>query len=205
MKKTINPYSLERKIKRNVIIEKRLTKAFKALQLDKEDYVRQIEYIESTNAELLKQAEDSSHTYRTFKDYYTKKTYGGEYETIIDEYSVLKPTFLNDFERNLEPLFKNASFTNIKESDKFKIAKLCRLYDIETPNFNNLIGLEITIQTLKFYIKNNIEYAFDKNIYEICPKCGYLKLIDLDCDCTGELPNYKNTKDKKYYQINQGE
>ena len=60
----------------------------------------------------------------------------------------------------------------ISEERKIKMTKYIRYYQLDLPKTE--AEWYNTFQQIAFYIKNNVEYSFDKNLYYICDKCGEL-------------------------------
>lgn len=60
----------------------------------------------------------------------------------------------------------------ISEERKIKMTKYIRYYQLELPKTE--AEWYNTFKQLEFYIKNNVEYSFDKNLYYICQECGEL-------------------------------
>lgn len=60
----------------------------------------------------------------------------------------------------------------ISEERKIKMTKYIRYYQLELPKTE--AEWYNTFKQLEFYIKNNVEYSFDKNLYYICKECGEL-------------------------------
>lgn len=60
----------------------------------------------------------------------------------------------------------------ISEERKIKMTKYIRYYQLDLPKTE--AEWYNTYQQIVFYIKNDVEYSFDKNLYYICDKCGEL-------------------------------
>lgn len=88
----------------------------------------------------------------------------------------------------------------VPEERKAKMMRYIRYYELEIPQ-TEPEWVE-TFHQLAYYIKNNIEYAFDENQYEICPECGDLIRRGTEHCCYCELPIERTKID---YLVNGGE
>lgn len=88
----------------------------------------------------------------------------------------------------------------ISDERKAKMKRYIRYYELEIPQ-TEPEWVE-TFHQLAYYIKNNIEYAFDENQYEICEECGDLVRRGTEHCCYCELPI---TLTKIDYLVNGGE
>ena len=82
---------------------------------------------------------------------------------------------------------------HIPEERKAKMMKYIKYYEMDIPS-NEIEWVE-TFDNLAFYIRNNIDYAYDNNKYYICEECGELVLRGTEdmhlcyCDIAPERTN----------------
>lgn len=63
---------------------------------------------------------------------------------------------------------------HLPEQKKNKLRKYLRYYEIETPQ-DEIEWVE-TFEVIRYYIKNKMPFAFDRNRYRVCPECKELVL-----------------------------
>lgn len=89
----------------------------------------------------------------------------------------------------IENIEQRTNGARVPEARKAKMMKYIRYYELEIPR-TEPEWVE-TFEQLAFYIRNNIEYAFDNNQYEICPECGDLIHRGSEHCCYCELPEQR--------------
>ncbi len=88
----------------------------------------------------------------------------------------------------------------VPEDRKLKMMKYIRYYELDMPK-TEPEWVE-TFHQLSYYIRNDIDYAFDKNQYFICEDCGDLVHRGTEHACYYELPEPRTKID---YLVNGGE
>lgn len=109
-------------------------------------------------------------------------------DTKLDRIKEEKISVRTALDQHTEELYKGQ---RISDDRKAKMRKYIRYYDLEMPR-TEPEWVE-TFHQLAYYIRNNIDYAFDKNLYEICEECGELVRRGTEHVCYCELPE-KRTK-----------
>lgn len=88
---------------------------------------------------------------------------------------------------------------SLSQAEKDELSFEIKYYDLEYPQSE--AEWSLVKDTIAFYKKNNIPYAFDKNQYYICPECKSLAKLDMTHICFDEEHKY----DKLDYIVNGGE
>lgn len=93
-------------------------------------------------------------------------------------------------DNNLKPL---------SQAEKDQLSFELKYYDLDYPQSE--AEWSLMKETIAFYKKNNIPYAFDTNQFYICPECKGLARLDMTHECFNEIHEYN----KLDYIVNGGE
>lgn len=100
---------------------------------------------------------------------------------------------------NEQLIANNHDLKPLSQAEKDSLSYELKYYDLDYPHSE--AEWSLAKETIAFYKKNNIPYAFDTNQFYICPDCKHLARIDTPHECFNETHEYN----KLDYIVNGGE
>lgn len=108
--------------------------------------------------------------------------------------------FTNEPDLSIEQqIVQDNNIQYLTQAEKDSLSFELKYYDLDYPRSE--AEWSLVKETIEFYKKNNIPYAFDTNQFYICPDCKHLARIDTPHECFNEMHEYN----KLDYIVNGGE
>ena len=127
--------------------------------------------------------------------------YKAIYEEHCSQYTLSRYQYISDEpELTIEQqIAKDNHLQVLSQAEKDTLSYKLKYYDLDYPHSE--AEWMLVKEQVAFYEKNNIDYAFDRNQFYICPECKALARIDLPHECFNETHEYN----KLDYIVNGGE